>query len=272
MTEANAVSRAQTPATVDSLARDLAALGVQPGMTLLVHSSLSALGYVVSGAASVILALEKALGPAGTLVMPTHSTDLSEPSYWRNPPVPAAWWEIIRQTMPAFQPDLTPTRGMGAIPECFRKQAGTLRSAHPQDSFAARGPQAEFITARHSLEFGLGEASPLARLYDLDGWVLLLGVGHANNTSLHLSEVRAYFPAKIIERQGAPILLNGERQWVEFDALEWNSDDFPQIGEAFARDTGLERRGPAALAEARLMPQGPLVDYGVRWMEQNRKP
>lgn len=271
MSETNVIPLTQTPATVETLARDLTALGVTPGQTLLVHASLSKMGYVISGAQSVILALEQALGPSGTLVMPSHSAELSEPAYWHHPPVPAEWWPSLREHMPAFMPDLTPTRGMGVIAETFRKQEGVRRSQHPQDSFAARGPQAEWLTAHHSLAFGLGEQSPLARLYDLDGWVLLLGVGHGNNTSLHLAEIRANFPGKKIERQGAPVLINGARQWVTFDALEWNDEDFVQLGADFARDTGLERVGRVALAEARLLPQRALVDYAVKWLEQNRR-
>ncbi|MFN8456819.1 MAG: AAC(3) family N-acetyltransferase [Anaerolineae bacterium] len=144
------------PITVDLLAQHLTRLGVQPGMTLLVHSSLSALGWVCGGPVAVILALEQVLGPQGTLVMPTFTGDLSDPAEWRNPPVPPAWHEIIRQTMPAYDPHLTPTRWMGAVAECFRKQPGVQRSTHPQSSFAARGPQAKFIITPHPLTCGLG--------------------------------------------------------------------------------------------------------------------
>jgi aminoglycoside 3-N-acetyltransferase len=271
MSEADAVQRATTPATIESLKKNFTALGIQPGMTLLVHSSLSALGWVSGGAVAVIYALEDVLGDEGTLVMPTHSSDLSDPARWENPPVSETWWQVIRDTMPAYDTDLTPTCKMGAISETFRKQRATLRSAHPQVSFAARGNQAERITNHHSLDHGLGEKSPLARIYDLNGWVLLLGVTHAKNTSLHLAEHRANYPRKRMMRQGAPLMVNGARHWVEFDEQDWNDSDFDTIGTAFARELGLPHAGKIASANALLMPQCTLVDFAVQWMERNRK-
>lgn len=261
--------RTPTPATIDSLTADLAALGVKAGMALLVHSSLSALGWVNGGAPAVILALEQVLGAEGTLIMPTHSGDLSDPAGWRNPPIPEAWWETVRQTMPPFDAALTCTWNMGAIPEAFRKQRRVVRSNHPQLSFAAWGKYANWVTGGHSLAMGLGDESPLARVYDLDGSVLLLGVGHENNTSLHLAEARAVILRRMM-RQGAPVMVKGKRKWVWYDDLDWNSDDFPQIGADFASATSFERVGQVAQATARLMPQRPLVDYTVSWMEARR--
>src|SRR5437764_7920952 len=122
------MSLPDSPATVPSLAADFAALGVQPGMVLVVHSSLKSLGFVNGGPVAVILALEQVLGSDGTLVMPTHTADNSEPANWKNPPVPESWWQTIRETMPAYEAALTPTFKMGIIPETFRKQTGVLRS------------------------------------------------------------------------------------------------------------------------------------------------
>jgi aminoglycoside 3-N-acetyltransferase len=259
-----------SPLTVTSLRRDLLALGVKPEMVLLVHSSLSSLGWVCGGAVAVIEALESILTPQGTLVMPTHSSELSDPSFWQRPPVPEGWWQIIRDTMPAFQTDLTPSRDTGVIPETFRKQIDVVRSYHPQVSFAAWGKHAEVITKAHSLEFSLSEHSPLARIYDLQGHVLLLGVGHENNTSLHLAEYRSNDARKKVIRQGAPILANGQRVWQTFDDLEGNSDDFETIGTAFAQEMGLEQTAMVGQARARLLPQREVVDFAVRWMEKHR--
>ena len=118
---------------------------------------------------------------------------------------------------------------------------------------------------------GLGERSPLARLYKLDARVLLLGVGHANNTSLHLAEYRAVWPGKRYERQGAPIWLNGQRHWVTFKDVELDSDDFDALGADMERETTIVQRGLVACAEVRLMAQRELVDYGVAWIERHRR-
>lgn len=259
------------PASVQSIRDDLAALGVAPGMVLLVHSSLSSLGWVCGGPVAVILALEEALGPEGTLVMPAHSGDLSEPSYWKAPPVPETWWPTIRQTMPAYDVRMTPTRGIGAIPECFRNQEGTRRSFHPSDSFAARGPHAEMIVGGHTLEFSMGDGSPLARIYDLDGWILLLGTNFQCATSLHLAEYRAKYPKKRQVKRGSPIVLEGTRKWVEYQDFDWDDSDFAAIGTSYVEKSGLVRSGRVANGMAQLMPQRPFIDYAVGWMEKNRR-
>jgi aminoglycoside 3-N-acetyltransferase len=74
----------------------------------------------------------------------------------------------------------------------------------PQVSFAAWGQRAAQITANHSLTMGMGNESPLARIYDLNGYVLLLGVGHANNSSFHLGQYRAGV---------RPVIMEGGRFW-----------------------------------------------------------
>ena len=272
MSEKKIVEKTEVPATVESLQADLRALGVKPGMVVLVHSSLSAMGWVCGGSVAVIAALQKALGSTGTLVMPSHSPDLTEPSGWESPPVPESWWPVIRENMPAYDPELTPTRSMGIIAETFRKQQGVRRSAHPQVSFCALGPQASRITDNHALAFGLGEHSPLARIYDLHGFVLLLGVDHGNNTSMHLAEHRATFPTKRVIQQGAPISTADSRRWATFKDVDIDSSDFDRIGDDFLRsDAGhVVPRGRVGLADCQLMPQRDVVDFTVSWLEENR--
>ncbi len=274
MSESKAIQRTvaqgKGPATEASLVADLGALGITHGMTLLVHTSMSQLGYVVGDAEAVVAALLAAVGPDGTLVMPAMSSGRSEPRHWRSPPVPESWWQVIRDHMPAFDPRTTPGRMMGVVADTFRVWPGVVRSDHPVNSFVAHGPKADAILADQALAGGLGEASPLARVYDLGGHVLLLGVGHANNTSLHLAEYRAEFGGKTRSAFGTPMFVDGERRWVEFEELELDDEDFDQVGAAFAEETGLQVEGEVACARALLCPQAPLVDFAVGWMEAHR--
>ena len=267
MTEHETIQNIPAPRTRDSLAADLRALGLHAGMVVIVHSSLSSLGWVNGGSVTVVQALLDVITPEGTVIMPAHSGEYSDPSHWQHPPVPEVWWQIIRDTMPAFDPRFTPTRGMGRIAETFRTWPGALRSAHPQDSFAAWGRHAEFITANHSLENGLGDQSPLARIYDLDGHVLLLGVPHGNNTSFHLGEYRA--PGWKIGVQGAPIMENGQRVWKTFTTFEVDSDCFDELGADFEKVHPV-KIGLAGSATARLFSQRAAVDFAQMWITQKR--
>ncbi len=251
-----------------SIGLQLRRLGVQEGALVLVHSSLSNLGYVIGGAQAVVLALCDAVGRTGTLVMPAHSSDWSDPSQWEHPPVPVEWHQTIRDEMPAFDPLLTPTRAMGAVVECFRHLPGVRRSAHPSVSFIAYGPHAGAVVDGHELADGLGEKSPLARLYDLDASVLLLGVGHANNTSLHLAEYRSDAAKRWIS-QSAAVMIDDERTWATWSELEGNVDDFEMLGRDFAA-TGQERTGQIGAATAYLMRQRVLVDFASEWFGHHR--
>ncbi|MCZ6459876.1 MAG: AAC(3) family N-acetyltransferase [Gammaproteobacteria bacterium] len=265
------------PVTISSLVADLTALfddarllGIGPGCLLNVHSSLSQIGWVAGGAQAVISALQEVIGPTGTLMMPAHTGHLSDPGNWNSPPVPEPWWQIIRDEMPAFDPALTPTRNMGVIAETFRTYPAVLRSPHPWVSFTARGPHAGELTADHPTEVMFGEPSPIAKLYELDGFVLLLGVDHANNSIIHLAEDRAHWKNKTYHAEGAPVLHNGRREWRTYTTLQTNDEDFSELGTQFAARTGHEIQGRVGWGNARVMRARDIVDFAQPWLEAHR--
>ncbi len=267
MSEGQIVQETPLPRTRESLARDLRQLGVQPGMTVIVHSSLRALGWVCGGPVAVVQALLDVVTPEGTIVMPTQTPGYSDPAQWQAPPVPRDWWPTIYATMPAFDPLVTPTEHMGRIVETFRTLPGVRRSSHPIVSFAAWGAHAASITQGHTLAYSLGEGSPLARIYDLDGWVLMLGTSYDTTTSLHLAEYR--IPGAIEMMQGSPILENGERVWKNYSDIELDSDIFPEIGHAFEQ-TGQVQIAQVGSAATRLLRQRPAVDFAAQWFTRRR--
>ncbi|MCK9170487.1 MAG: AAC(3) family N-acetyltransferase [Treponema sp.] len=271
MSEETAIAQTEDrPNTITSLTKDFIRLGIKPGMVLIVHSSLSSLGWVCGGTVSVILALENVLTGEGTLIMPSHSGDLSDPANWSNPPVPASWIETIRNEMPAFDRDLTPTRGIGKIPETFRKQKTVVRSPHPQVSFAAWGKNREYIIQDNHFDYAMNKQSPLGRIYDLDGSILLIGVGYENNTSLHLAEYLADYPAKKIIKNGMPVSENGNVCWKEFNDVDISTDDFEKIGADYEKENVI-CTGKAGNAVCKLINQRSLVDFAVKWMKKNRR-
>ncbi|MCZ6711113.1 MAG: AAC(3) family N-acetyltransferase, partial [Gammaproteobacteria bacterium] len=229
---ADAGKRHRKPVGRSRLVAELSALGLEPAMTVIVHCALSKIGWVPGGAQGVIAALFDVLGDSGTLVMPAHSGNLSDPANWRAPSVPRDWWDQIRAEMPAYDLAVTPTRNMGAVAEAFRNYPQVLRSGHPHVSFTAHGPNAQHIVEEHPLGCMFGEQSPLARLYELDAQVLLMGVDHANNTAIHLGEDRAEFAHKCYQTEGAPMMVDGERRWVRFEHLQLFDDDFAKLGQA----------------------------------------
>jgi len=267
--EAAAIARTPAPITRSMVVAALRAVGVVEGSLVIVHSSLSRLGWVLGGGQAVVEALLEAVGSAGTITMPSQSSHLSEPSRWQQPPVPEAWWPTIRDQLPAYDPHLTGVPTMGAVAEAFLRHPSTVRSAHPAVSFMANGPLAAEIVATHGVGDAFGETSPLARLYDLGARIVLLGVGHANNTSLHLAEARTGWATRHRIEHGAPVMVDGRRQWVPHDDVDHEADDFQALGEAFAV-TGAETRVGLGVGELLACDMGAIVDFGVGWLDANR--
>jgi aminoglycoside 3-N-acetyltransferase len=242
-------------------------MGVRPGETLLVHSSLRSLGWVRGGAPAVVRALLDVLGPAGTIVVPTQTADNRDPSRWNDPP-PASWWAEIRNHVVAFDPASTPSSRMGAIAECVRRWPGAIRSRHPQTSFAALGRGAAALLDRHELEFQLGESSPLARLAETGARILLLGVGFDRCTAFHLAEHR--LPNPPIRPDACAVLTPTGRAWVTFAAVGLDATDFGLLGRDLEAETDLVTIGCVGRADARIFSLPDAVDYAEKWLIAHR--
>lgn len=271
MSEKEIIQNSKEPVTKKSLIRDLKDGGVEAGSTVIVHSSLSSLGWVCGGPVALIQALMEVVTDEGTIVMPGHSGDYSDPEHWQNPPVPEEWHETIKEEMPAFQPEITPTRGVGAVPEVFRKFPDVLRSNHSCMSFTAWGKDAATITADHQLDYSMGESSPLDEIYKLNGDILLIGVDHERNSSIHLAEYKANYQ-KNIKKFGGPIIKEGKRIWVEYEDIDYDSDDFNKVGKAYEEQTEDNefRCFEIGYTKAKLFSQKKLVDFAVDWFEKTR--
>jgi aminoglycoside 3-N-acetyltransferase len=251
------------PRTRESIRKELRDLGVTEEMALLVHSSLSSIGWVNGGAVAVIQALMDVVTEQGTIIMPAQSVDLSDPAGWQNPPIAKEWWSRIRETMPAYHPEYTPTTGMGKIVEVFRTFPGVQRSSHPAYSFVAWGKNKTEILAQHSLNFGLGEGSPLGKLYERGASTLLLGTGFDRNTCFHLAEYRV--PHQELIHRAAPILEEGNRIWKEYQDLNFREDLFEEIGKDFVKVSRMNT-GKIGSADAQLFSMRDAVDFAERWL------
>jgi aminoglycoside 3-N-acetyltransferase len=255
------------PPTRASLAADLAGLGLSTGDVVLVHSSMRAIGWVPGGPVAVVQALLDVLGQEGTLVVPAQTGANSDPEHWSRPPVPVAWWQTIRDHMPAFDPAITPSRGIGAVAESVRTWPGAARSDHPQTSFAALGARAAELMARHDLTSQLGEGSPLGALEEAGARVLLLGVGFDVCTAFHLAEYRVPSPRT---EYGAAVLAPGGREWITYTDVAVDSEDFGVLGAAY-EPTATLARGRVGGADARLFPLPEAVSFATTWLRDNRR-
>lgn len=156
------------------LAQALRAAGIAQGDTIVVHSALSTLGHVAGGATGVIEGLERAVGQTGTLLMPAYGR--ADDVLGAPPDQPA----VDLRTMPSMT---------GSITETFRKRAGVRRSSHPFSSVCAWGQHAEYVTSGHEVDPRICHpSSPLARLHELGGKVVGLGVSLGPVSFYHVLE------------------------------------------------------------------------------------
>ena len=227
---------------------------------------MSALGLVIGGPRTVVEGLIDSVGGAGTIMMPAFSGDLSDPAEWRHPPVPVERQPEIRDQIPAFDPLRTPTRGMGAVAEYFRCYPGVRRSPHPQSSFAAFGAKAETLTANHPFDNRFGPTSPLGRLADLAGKVLLLGAPYDTTSLFHLTQ-HLVGGAQAI-RKAAPVMQRGSRNWTDYVDIEYPIDWFVR-GMEFLIERGIAVPGQVGQAQCVLVDARRAVEDLVPWRVKN---
>ncbi len=255
--------------TTQQLVEDLQNLGVLAGQVLMVHSSMRAVGQTIGGVNSVVRALMETLTPEGTLMMYVG---------WEEAPTEILRWSPEMQALfyAASPPyDVATSRAVrdhGVLVETFRTWPGVLRSAHPDCSFAAIGAKAEWITAEHPFRYGYGAGSPLHKLCEAGGSVLMLGAPLDTITLLHYAEDQAALPNKHVKQYRCPIQRDGQTVWVdleEFDTAD-NVIDADYGFDTIATDylaTGKGRKGKVGRATSYLFEADDLATFGIQWLE-----
>jgi aminoglycoside N3'-acetyltransferase len=214
--------------TIAEVAEQLRALGVEAGCVLCVHTSFRAVRPIEGGPRGLIEALRTALGPEGTLVMPSWTGDDDTP----------------------FDPRMTPaSEDLGVVADTFWRMPGVARSEHPF-AFAALGPRAGRVTAGPLPTPPHTPDSPIGRVHDLDGQVLLLGVNHDADTTLHLAELLADVPYRIPKH--ITVLRDGRPARVDYGENDHCAERFA-LADGWLRERGLQREGPVGHAHARLI-------------------
>lgn len=227
------------------VADQLRTLGVAPGGVLLVHVSFKAVRPVEDGPHGLIEALRLALGPDGTLVMPSWTGDDDTP----------------------FDPATTPAAAdLGVTADLFWRLPGVVRSDHPA-ACAAIGPLAETIVKTDLPLPPHTPASPVGRVHDLDGQVLLLGVGHDADTSLHVAELLAGVPYGIPRH--CTVLREGCAVRLDYRENDHCCHRFA-LADGWLRARGLQAEGPVGQAMARLARARDIVRLAVE--ELGREP
>lgn len=255
----------------DDIKQGLCRLGITEGDNAIVHTSMHSFGFVCGGPQMVIEALLECTGEEGTIMMPTQTWKNMDPEsgvHWEEP---KEWWQIIRDNWPAYDKEITPTNTMGSVAEMFRKWPGSIRSDHPVRSFAANGKNAEYLIKDHDLKDIFGESSPIGKLYELDGKVLLLGVGYDKNTAIHLADYRADYPSKKMSKENCAMFVDGKRKWVTYETIYVDGEDFEDIGAAFEENKDNVKNTEIGNCTARVMRVRDIVDFAVDWINKNRK-
>lgn len=266
--------------SVGALTDQLRELGLKRGDIVMVHASLKAVGAVAGGPEGVLKAILDAIGPDGTLLayVSWERSPYAETlnGRWLAPEDKAAW--------PAFDPATSPTfPAWGYLNHVIWRHPGMKRSTHPDASMAAIGPMASTLVDPHELDAGYGAGSPLERLVERGGKVLLLGAPLDAITVLHYAEAIARIPDKRRVRYEVPVVdEHGEKTWVPVEHWDTNgiTDRFAHAAqhggldavETIARAYVMfDRHAEGTVGHARsyLFDARDLVKFGVRFLERH---
>lgn len=253
------------------LRADFEKTGLRIGSVVLVHASMRLVRPDAGGAATVLSALRGVLGRHGTVVVPTQTAwnSTTSPSFRAaTAGMTEAQLAAYAADLPTFDPHTTPSAGMGAFAEHVRTRADAVRSAHPVTSFAAVGPRAADLTARHDLDCLLGDRSPLAALAEADGYALHLGPGFERATAFHLGESRASGPRRRYRCKVAG--FPGTGGWTSFEDVAYDDTDFPRLGAWFEECSGAVARGTVGSADALLYPIRAAAEHAEAWVRSER--
>ena len=259
--------------TRSRLVSDLKKLGFTSGETLMLHVSVKSIGWIVGGPDMVIQALLDVLGREGTLMMYIASEEpLGHFEDWSE-----EWKGAYLDECPPFDPDHSRAlRAWSILTEYLRTWPGASKSNHPEARIAAVGAKAKWITSEHPLKYGYGLGSPLAKLCEIGGKVLLLGAPLDTLTILHHAEHIAAIADKRIERFKWPMMVSGKRQWVEIEQydtstgiVDWPEGDyFTKISEEYLKLNRC-KIGVVGAARSHLFDAKDLTDFAVSWLEKN---
>lgn len=232
-------------------------------------------GPILGGPNEMIEALLESVGRSGTVVMYVDWEDGAQ-RYTRTdrestltPAEMDAW--------PAFDPGKARAdRSYGILPEFLRTWPTARRSGNPGASMAAVGGRAEWICADHPLDYGYGPGSPLAKLVEARGAVLLLGSPIENVTLLHFSEHMARIPNKRVIRYQEKLIRDGQPAWVEIEEFDTSDpvvaaapeDHFDRLMRDYLGQHEVST-GTVGNARAYLFEADPLHRFAVAWLEQH---
>lgn len=256
-----------------SLRADLEALGLGTGDVVMVHAAMRKVGRLLNGPDALIGALRDVVSPSGTILAYTDWDAAYDELLDADGCVPAEW----REHVPAFDPAASRAiRDNGVLAEFIRTTPGARRSANPGASIAALGARAEWFTADHPLDYGYGEGSPLAKLVDAEGKVLMVGAPLDTMTLLHHAEHLARLPDKKVRRYEVPFATPAGVCWrmvEEFDTSEpvvagLADDYFATIVRDFLA-TGEGAQGLIGSAPSLLVRAAAICHFAVDWLEQN---